>query len=307
MRKIFTIIVLCCLSFTIWAQQDPLFSHNMFNQMAINPAYAGSSGMICATAINRLQWVGFGEGSPNVSVVNINAAISPFGFKSGIGLNIQNDQFGFNKDLGINLSYAARFKVSGGMLAVGINGGVINNTLNPNWNFPGVTGDAAVPQTQQNAMNFDFGAGLFYSNDEMYFGFSATHLNQTPYYNLYETHYRHHYYLTGGYYLELPNPSWEFHPSVIVSSDLVTNQLFISSILMYNKKFWGGVSYRTGEAIIGMVGFELFSGLRIGYAFDFSTTEISGYNNGSHEFMLGYCFSLKKEKPPQQYKSVRFL
>ncbi len=40
---------------------------------------------------------------------------------------------------------------------------------------------------------------------------------------------------------------------------------------------------------------------------DFTISEISGYNDGSHEFMLGYCFNLKKEKPPQQYKSIRFL
>ncbi|HCX98590.1 MAG TPA: hypothetical protein DG754_00485, partial [Bacteroidales bacterium] len=73
MKKIFLTILLFT-SLSLWAQQDPLFSHNMFNQMAINPAYAGSSDMICATAINRLQWTGFGEGAPNVTVVNVNAA-----------------------------------------------------------------------------------------------------------------------------------------------------------------------------------------------------------------------------------------
>jgi hypothetical protein len=88
---------------------------------------------------------------------------------------------------------------------------------------------------------------------------------------------------------------------------LVSNQLTVSSNFIYNKKFWGGVSYRVGEAAIGMVGIELFSGMRIGYAYEFSTTQISKYNNGSHEFLLGYCFTLKKERPPQQYKSIRFL
>ncbi len=307
MKNIFLALLLFS-SLSLWAQQDPLFSHNMFNQMAINPAYAGSSDMICATAINRMQWTGFGEGTPNVTVVNVNAAIKPFGLSSGVGVNILNDKFGFNKDLGVNLSYAVRFKVSGGgTFAIGLNGGFINNTLDPTWNFPEGPSDNAVPQGKQNAINFDMGAGVFYSNNEMYFGLSATHLNQTPYYNKYETHYNRHFYLTGGYSLEMPNPSWQFNPSVIISSNLVTNQLSITSNVIYNKRFWGGVSYRVGEAIIGMVGFELFSGMRIGYAYDFSTTDISSYNNGSHEFMLGYCFTLKKEKPPQQYKSIRFL
>ncbi len=308
MKKIYSILLFLIPALPLLAQQDPMFSQSMFNQMAINPAYAGSSDMICATAINRMQWMGFGDATPNVTSVNVNAAIKPFGLSSGIGLNILNDQFGFNKDLGISLSYAVRFKVSGGgTLAVGLNGGMINNSLDPSWNFPDGSSDNAVPQSKESAINFDMGAGVFYSNNEMYFGFSATHLNQAPYYNKYDTHYRQHFYLTGGYYLEMRNPSWEFNPSVIISSDLVTNQLTITSNVIYNKRFWGGVSYRAGEAIIGMVGFELFSGLRIGYSYDFSTTEIMKYNYGSHEFMVGYCFSLKKEKAPQQYKSVRFL
>jgi type IX secretion system PorP/SprF family membrane protein len=307
MKKVCLILIFFT-SLSVMAQQDPLFSHNMFNQMAINPAYAGSNDMICATAINRQQWVGFGEGSPNTTVVNINAAIKPFGLSSGIGLNILNDQFGFNKDLGVNLSYAVRFQIKGvGTLAFGLNGGFINNTLDPTWNFPEVSSDVAVPQAKETAVNFDMGAGVFFSNNEMYFGLSATHLNETKFYNQYTAHYKRHYYVTGGYMLQLPNPNWEFNPSVIISSDLTTNQLTVTSNVVYNKKFWGGVSYRVGEAVIGMIGIELFSGMRIGYAYDYSITDISSYNSGSHEFMLGYCFTLKKERPPQQYKSIRFL
>jgi type IX secretion system PorP/SprF family membrane protein len=290
------------------AQQDPLFSHNMFNQMAINPAYAGSSGMICATAINRQQWLNFGDGSPRTTVVNINSPINTFGLASGVGLNILSDQFGFNSDIGVDFSYAARFKLQGsGDLAIGVNGGFINNALKPTWVFPDVSTDVAVPQTEQNKINFDLGAGMFFNNSDMYFGFSATHLNQTKRFNDYNTHYKTHFYLIGGYILQMPSPSWEMSPSVFICSDLATNQLTLSSNFIYNKKFWGGVSYRVGEAAIAMVGMELFSGLKIGYAFDFSITDVVRYNAGSHEFMLGYCFSLKKEKAPQQYKSIRFL
>ncbi|MFO8023209.1 MAG: type IX secretion system membrane protein PorP/SprF [Perlabentimonas sp.] len=305
-------LVLCIasimLTLTTLGQQDPTFSHSMFNQMAVNPAFAGSDGMICATAINRQQWVGFGEGTPNTTVVNINAAISPFGLSSGIGLNILNDQFGFNNDLGVDLSYAVRFDLEGiGKLALGLNGGFINNSLDPTWNFPEGSGDAAVPQATESAINFDFGAGVFFNNDEMYFGLSATHLNESQYYNEYTTHYKRHFYLTGGYYLDMPNESWQFNPSVFIATDLTTNQLSLTANVIYNKKFWGGVTYRVGEAVVGMVGLELFSGMRVGYAYDYSISDIGGYNGGSHEFMLGYCFTLKREQTPQQYKSIRFL
>lgn len=309
-EKYLSLLSLLAFAFVAVGQQDPQFSQNMFNQMSINPAYAGSNDMICATAINRMQWVGFGEGTPGTTVVNLNAAMKPFGLSSGIGLNIQNDRFGFNKDLGINLSYAARFNIEGaGTLAIGVNGGFINNVIDPSWQYPTEnSSDNAIPSAKDNSMAFDMGAGVFFSNNEMYFGASATHLNQPKFNKAFNpSNYRRHYYLTGGYVLQLRNPVWELNPSVFIGSDLITSQFTVTTNFIYNKKFWGGVSYRIGEAFTAMVGFELFNGMRIGYAFDFSTTDISRYNSGSHEFMLGYCFSLKKEKPPQQYKSIRFL
>jgi len=309
--KYLALLYLIFASFLADAQQDPLFSQNMFNQMAINPAYAGSNDMICATAINRMQWVGFGEGTPGTTVVNVNSSVKPFGLSSGVGLNIQNDKFGFNSDLGINASYAVRFNISGaGKLAIGLNGGFVNNSLKATWQTPSspAGGDNAIPSPDESSINFDLGAGLFFNNESMYFGASVTHLNQTKLNKAVEpSTYRRHFYLTGGYTLSLPNPVWEINPSVFIGTDLITNQFSLTANMIYNKKFWGGVSYRVGEAVMAMIGIELFSGMRVGYAFDFSTTDISSYNSGSHEFMLGYCFSLKKEKPPQQYKSIRFL
>ena len=310
MRKIF-VSILILISVSVSAQQDPLLSHNIFNQITINPASAGSSGMICATAIHRQQWMGFGEGSPIVSAVNLDAAISPFGFSSGVGLNVLQDQFGFNKDVAASLSYAARFTIKGvGKLAVGVNGGFINNTLEPTWQFPqgGTSGTSdIVPQGKQSNVNFDLGAGIYFHSDEMFFGISATHLNETTYYNKLPGHYKRYFYVTGGYFLKLPNQNWQINPSVLISTDLAVSHLGFGANFVYNKKFWGGVSYRIGESVTGLIGIELFSGMRIGYAYELSTTALSGANSGSHEFMVGYCFSLKKERAPEQYKSIRFL
>lgn len=308
-RLLITLLMFSTLS--VLAQQEPLLSHNVFNQITINPAYTGSSGMICATAIHRQQWMNFGEGTPVTSVVNLDAAISPFGLSSGIGLNVMQDQFGFNDDIAVDLSYAVRFSIQGvGKLAFGLNGKFINNTLKPDWNFPNALGpdNNSVPMQEESSVNYDFGAGIYFHNEEMFFGVSATHLRgSAEIIKGFPSIYRRHFYVTGGYFLELPNKAWELNPSVIISTDLKVNHLTAGVNFIYNKKFWGGVSYRVGEVVTGMVGLELFSGLRVGYAYDLSTSEISGFNNGSHELMLGYCFSLKKERAPQQYKSIRFL
>src|SRR5664280_2996888 len=68
----------------VLSQQDPLSSQYMFNMLTFNPGFAGTSGMICATALNRQQWVGF-KGAPSTTVFNISAPVSPFGVKSGVG------------------------------------------------------------------------------------------------------------------------------------------------------------------------------------------------------------------------------
>jgi type IX secretion system PorP/SprF family membrane protein len=110
-----------------------------------------------------------------------------------------------------------------------------------------------------------------------------------------------------GYTIQLPSPAFELIPSLFAFSDGKIIQLSVNAMLRYNKKVWGGVSYRAGDAVVGMVGVELYNGLRIGYAYDFPLTDIKKSTSGSHEFMVNYCFDLNLGKSPSRYKSIRFL
>jgi type IX secretion system PorP/SprF family membrane protein len=96
-------------------------------------------------------------------------------------------------------------------------------------------------------------------------------------------------------------------PSIFVYSDGKVAQFNVTSLVRYNKKVWGGVSYRAGDALIGTVGFELFNGIRIGYSYDFPLSDIRKNTSGSHEFMVNYCFDLSLGKSAMRYKSIRFL
>jgi hypothetical protein len=84
-------------------------------------------------------------------------------------------------------------------------------------------------------------------------------------------------------------------------------QFSATSLVRYNKKAWGGVSYRPGDALVGIIGIELFNGIRIGYAYDFPISDIRKSTSGSHEFLVNYCFNLSMGKSPMRYKSIRFL
>jgi type IX secretion system PorP/SprF family membrane protein len=297
----------------VLSQQDPLTSQYMFNTLTYNPGVAGVSGMVCATAINRQQWVGF-KGAPSTTVFNISAPVKPFKIRSGVGLLVESDNVGFDKDINISASYSYHLDVGQGILGIGINAGMLNKTLNPTWVIPSgdshtpASGDPLIPENKESYVAFDAGLGLYYKADKYYASLSVTHLNQpkikfskgTPYIS-------RHYYFTAGYTLQLPDPSLELLPSVFAFSDGKVMQFNLTTLIRYNKKVWGGVSYRYGDAMIGMIGLELFNGIRLGYAYDFTISDIGKNSNGSHEFMVNYCFDLGLGKSPMKYKSIRFL
>jgi type IX secretion system PorP/SprF family membrane protein len=315
MIRAFLIFPMLLLFGVVFAQQDPQYSQYMQNNLSINPGYAGSKDAICASALHREQWVGL-KGAPSTSVFNIDASVKPFKINSGVGLTILNDNIGFDKNLGLNLAYAYRMNVNNGngKLGIGIGAGIYNKALNATWDAGKSTGnvdatsDPGIPSEKESATAFDLNFGLFYKSENVYFGLSSTHLTQPKFsYQKGTPSLKRHYYLTTGYNIALPNPSFDIQPSVFIGTDGSTTRVDLNTIVVYNKRIWGGVSYRLSSAIVGMLGIELSNGLKIGYSYDFATSDIRKYSSGTHEIMIGYCFNIVTEKIPHKYKSIRFL
>ncbi|MFO7616949.1 MAG: type IX secretion system membrane protein PorP/SprF [Bacteroidales bacterium] len=298
----------------VLAQQDPQFSHNMFNHLSVNPGFAGSQGLVNATLINRQQWIGF-DGNPKTTLLSVNAPVKPFGISSGVGFLFMDDRLGFEKNTTLMASYAYRMEVGSGKLGAGFNLGLLNKSLDAKWSIPDSdlhmphSQDPAIPDEQISGMVFDLGAGIFYNTDKFHAGISALHLLQptVDYGDGALQKVQRHYYGSVGYLFKLPDPLFEIQPSLFIKSDGTTFQADVNALVIYNKKYWGGVSYRLGDAVVVMAGLELSSGLRAGIAYDFTTSAIAGYSRGSAEFMLGYNLEVSTEKYNQRYRSVRFL
>ena len=66
---------------------------------------------------------------------------------------------------------------------------------------------------------------------------------------------------------------------------------------------WLGVSYRTEDAIVALIELQLSKKFRLGYSYDFTTTNVKNYSSGSHEIMLGYDFGydIMKVKTPRYF------
>jgi type IX secretion system PorP/SprF family membrane protein len=316
MKKIISFLYLVIIvKLAAFSQQDPQFTNNMFYKLGVNPGYAGSEGTISGIILNRYQWDGY-RGAPKTLVFSADAAINAFGSPGGVGLNIISDELGFEKNTQINANYAYSTTLGIGKLGIGVSLGVLNKSFNGEWEVPednlGIytqpNSDPAIPQGDVSQMALDAGLGLYLSSNQYSLGVSVTHLNQASikFSDLASTYLVRHYYLMGGYNIKLSDPLFELRPSFLFKSDLAFWQLDLNANIVFNKRFWGGITYRVQDAIALLMGMEMENGLRFGYSFDIVTSAISKYGYGSHEIFVSYSLDLERNRT-QKYKSIRFL
>ena len=65
----------------------------------------------------------------------------------------------------------------------------------------------------------------------------------------------------------------------------------LSANFLIGNKVWLGGMYRSGDAVSAMTQWIINDNLRIGYAHDFTTTDLKNYHSGVHEVMLSFEFS----------------
>ena len=80
LKRIFYTLLLLFFGAGAFAQQDPLFTQYMFNNLYMTPAFAGVDGVTRFTAVHRSQWLGyqssFGDGgAPTTQLVSFNTPI----------------------------------------------------------------------------------------------------------------------------------------------------------------------------------------------------------------------------------------
>jgi type IX secretion system PorP/SprF family membrane protein len=283
----------------------------MFNNMAFNPGYAGSSEGICVTGLTRQQWIGFkDDDGSNVAPQTYFLTIdSPLKFLHGaLSGFISQDKIAQYSNTNVKIGYAYKADIGPGNFSAGLQVGFMNTKMDFSKFNPNQEGDPVLTEkSEQSDFVIDLALGLFYKvPDKYYIGLSADQLLQTkeP-----QTSYqlRRHYYLTGGYYYLLPNhPVFEIQPSALIEYDGAVVQFNLGALVEYNKKIWGGLEYRFQDAVAILAGMN-FKSFRVGISYDIATSSITRYSYGGVEVMLNYCFKLKTEKFRKSYKNTRFL
>lgn len=281
-----------------FAQQDPQYSQYMFNQLAINPAYAGSKEALSAAAFVRSQWTGI-EGAPNTETFTIDGPLRKR--TVGLGLAVIADQIGPKKSVGAMGSYAYRIPIGNARLSFGLRAGVYQFTYN--WDDINYrdSNDPYNTHSQTTQMVPTADAGLYLYTNTMYMGISATHLYNgklTSVSNLNGDYasYSAHYFFTFGKAWSL-SENLVFNPSILIkAAKNAPANMDVNLSFLLKEKIWLGISVRSSAAVVLYTQFKITDKFKLGYAYDFGFNKIGKAGGGTHELMLGYDFSIFKSK-----------
>lgn len=321
MKKIFTIGLLICASVWAKAQQDAQFSQYMFNGVYINPAYAGYKEELNLHTFYRNQWTGI-KGAPKTASVAVDAIANEGNV--GLALQVASDKIGAMGSLSAYASYAYRLRVGyneSSRLAFGVGLGVIQNSIDGSLFDPLQAGDANIPLGIEKSVAPDARVGAFYSNEKWYAGFSVDNLiahyliaknTTSPFFPIPKPH----YYLTAGVMVPI-NEMVQVKPSFLLKDDRGgPTSLDLNAFFLINDKVWIGGSYRTAvklynksylqkdlvkaNSLVAMTEFFIGPQFRLGYAYDFTVSSLSGYSGGTHEISLGFYFQKNKVRMMSQ-------
>ena len=288
MRTKILIFALMLTCYSGFAQQDAQYTQYMYNTININPAYAGSRGVMSVFGLHRTQWVGL-DGAPTTNTFSLNTPINNSNL--GVGFSLVNDRIGPTSDntISADISYTVTmnevYKLSFGVKASGNIFNLDTDKLDPS--------NPIDPNLQNfnNEFSPNFGAGVYLHSDKLYLGLSVPNFLQDSKYNDNEVavfQERMNFYFIGGYVFDV-SPSIKFKPAVLTK--MVTGsplQVDASANFLFFDKFMLGGAYRWDAAVSALAGFQVTDGLFIGYSYDMETTQLRRYNSGSHEVFLRF-------------------
>lgn len=322
--KIIAVIGLLAVMPVISAQQFPLYSQYMMNGFLLNPSYAGSDYYTTFGLTVREQWLSLPDAPStyaaafqtrilNDSYITKSTAVRKKidrptkGGRVGVGGYLFSDHNGIMHRTGLQLAYA--YHLSLGIeqqLSFGL-------SLSAYQYFVDINGALMPDDVQDELLNSydqvvyipDANFGVSYQTRRYYAGFAMTNLFRGALMigNGGENGRSElgHYFLTGGIRF-YPGVDWILEPSVMLkSSDMVFKsfQVDLTGRVYYKDDYWLGLSYRTGDAVILLAGLKV-DRFYLGYAFDFTLSEIRSYTYGTHEL----TFLARFGDNPRRYRWI---
>ena len=292
-RAAFILILFILGSIEIFAQQNPHYTQYMFNDYLINPAVAGTKSYYQIRSNHRFQWIGLVD-PPLTNTLSVYGPHAKMDM--GFGGHFYNDVTGPTSRTGLSGTYAYNIEVNSDVrLSMGLSMGVMQFKIDGSQLTVKDPTDIAIQPVVFSTYVPDATIGAYAYADEFYAGISITQLFNNSL-KIFEdksglNKLKSHFYLTGGYIYEL-NRDIKLEPSIIIKGTAPrVLQFDISGRVMYQDMAWGGLSFRSKDAVSVLLGYIHDEKFYFGYAYDIGISGIRKYNSGTHELMIGYKFN----------------
>lgn len=299
------------------AQQDVQFSQYIFNPLALNPAYAGYRGATYVNAMYRTQWADF-PGSPKTAAISVEWLVPNHDERVAWSARVLSDKLGPQQTTSVFGGYTYRIPLNQEdtrRLCIGIGAGVTQYTMDGNVFRYVDANDPNVPVGKMSKFVPDANFGIYYYTPKFYFSVGGnsilTYNKANTSYNwlgnkFYSMERSMHIYAGTGVMLNLSD-NVKFRPSLLWKEDFKgPSNVDLNAFFLLNDLLWLGGSYRTGfkiwdkshlqnnleqtDAYALMAEIYATPKLRIGYAYDVTTSKLNSYQNGTHEISLGITF-----------------
>ncbi len=313
MKYLFVILV-CLITLSVKAQQETHYSNYQVNNFLLNPAVAGSYNYWNAKIGYRTQWTGM-EGAPQTMFASFHGPIKATKGRRyrrkkkphhGIGMMVYRDEAGAISYNGFMGSYALHTKVNRHYtISIGASFGMKEFRLDATkLKFVQTPDDPELNSQVYSDVMPDANLGVWIYSENVFFGASARNILQSgieisngeevlgnDYSKLYN-----HYFVTGGMLFDI-NTDWAFVPSVMVQHVRPAPVQFdLNGTFWFQEKIALGISYRNLDAIYAVFEYVHNERFEFSYAYDLTISELTRYNHGSHEVVVGMRWGTPKGK-----------
>ncbi|MBX7182516.1 MAG: type IX secretion system membrane protein PorP/SprF [Bacteroidia bacterium] len=297
-KHLFISIVFSCVFGLAKAQQLPQYSSYMINNYVLNPAVTGSNNYYELKALNRYQWAGIKD-APRTFLVSLHGPFKKLNM--GLGGFVFSDVTGPTSRTGGYLTYAYHLKLTSKLkLNLGLAAGFLQYRIDLSKVTLRQDGDPAAQQGGVlNSYQPDFNFGIYLNHANYFVGIAVNQIigNRLKFYENQKdilSNLERHYLINGGYNFNFGK--FMVQPSVMFKMEKNIYQFEGGLQARYNDLLWLGATYRHNDAISALAGLNIKDLILIGYAYDFATTRLKSYSNGTHEIMIGAKFGRIKSE-----------
>lgn len=290
------------LPLVITAQQTPHYSQYMINDYVMNPAIGGKNNYFLGMSANRYQWGGITD-APRTYILSVHGPLK--WDHMGVGGQLFTDIVGPTRRTGFYMSYAYHAPLKENLtLSFGVNAGILQFMVDGQKITLHDPGDLTLVNALQSVIVPDFSAGFYLYNDRFWVGASCLQIQQNKLKffdymsNTTSVLNRHFYFMAG--YRQPVGDDFIVEPSFLGKLVAPVPFQFDGGLrIIYKEKIWVGGSYRHKDAIAMYMGFIYRENLELGYAYDFTTTNLGNYSTGTHELIIAVRFNKNGVKRPE--------